>query len=572
MTVWQRGAVCVLATLALGACGGDGGGSVGDSAFCAEVLPRVEAFLEQARADHPTPDDERYGGTIVVGTIGEITDGMNGFITADYASNQHQQFMNLMTLVDYDEELNPRPYLAESWEMSEDNSEITFHIRDDVLWHDGEQTDAHDVAFTYIRITDPRTAFPNVSFWDQYVTGEEGVEVVDDFTVKIRLQPHAEFLDVWRTVAIMPEHLLGDVPPEELEAHPYGSQCPVGNGPFVFQEHQLQERWAFVANPAFPEGLGGRPFVDRYVYRTIPEQTTLLTELLTENLDIYIAPRPDQAQQILDDESLDLIRFTSRNYIFVGWNSRRPQLADARVRRALTLGTNRQEIVQALQQGYGSIANTSVPASHWAYDPGMAESMPFDRDAARALLDEAGWTDQTGDGIRENAEGLRLSISIKYNQGNQQRQDIAEIMQSQLRAIGVEVRPEVVEFGTLIEQISTPELRDFDGVVMAWVTEFRLDDSGLFHSERIDEPWAFSGTENAEIDRLLDELSMAVDREEALPLWREYQQVLAEEQPYTFFYYPDRLAGFNKSLQGVTMDARGEWVNVKNWWIDPASR
>jgi len=532
----------------------------------------VEAYLEQARADNPTPDDERYGGTVVVATIGEISHGMNGFITADYASQQHQQFVNLMTLLDYDEALNPRPYLAESWEMSEDNSEITFHLRDDIVWHDGERTDAHDVAFTYIRITDPRAAFPNAAFWDQYVRGEEGVEVVDDFTVKIRLQPHSEFLDVWRAVPIMPEHLLGDVAPEDLAAHPYASQCPVGNGPFIFQEHQLQERWVFTANPAFTEGLGGRPFVDRYVYRVIPEQTTLLTELLTENVDIYIAPRPDQAQQILDDSNLDLIRFTSRNYIFVGWNGRRPQLADARVRRALTLGTNREEIVQALLQGYGSVANASVPASHWAYDPTLGESMSFDRDAARALLEEAGWTDQNGDGIRENAEGLRLSISIKYNQGNQQRQDIAEIMQSQLRSIGVEMRPQVVEFGTLIEQISSPDQRDFDGVVMAWVTEFRLDDTDLFHSERIDQPYAWSGTQNPEIDRLLEELSNTVDREDALPLWREYQRVLAEEQPYTFFYYPDRLAGVNSRMQDVHMDARGEWVSTKNWWIDPASR
>jgi peptide/nickel transport system substrate-binding protein len=532
----------------------------------------VEAYLQQARADHPTPDDERYGGTVVAAGIGEIVDGMNGFVTADYASQQHQQFLNLMTLVDYDEALNPRPYLAESWEMSEDDSEITFHLRRDIVWHDGERTDAHDVAFTYVRLTDPRTAFPNSSYWDQYVRGEEGVEIVDDFTVKVRLQPHSEFLDAWRNVPILPEHLLADVAPEDLRAHPYGSQCPVGNGPFVFQEHQLQERWVFVANPAFPAELGGRPYLDRYVFRVIPEQTTLLTELLTENVDIYITPRPDQAQRILDDPKLDLLRFTFRSYVFVGWNARRPQLADARVRRALTLGTNRDEIVQAILQGYGSVANTSVPASHWAYDTSLGEDMAFDPDAARDLLDEAGWTDGDGDGIRENADGLPLSISIKYNQGSRQRQDIAEIMQSQLRSIGVEVTPQVVEIGTLVDQITSPEARDFDGVVMSFVTDFRLDDTGLFHSERLDEPYAWSGTQNPEIDGLLEALATTTDREVALPLWREYQRVLAQEQPYTFFYYPDRLAGVNKRVRDVHMDVRGEWVGIRNWWVDPASR
>jgi len=566
--------ICACATLAIAACGGDDGGPGGNwsEPFCADVMPRVGAFLEQARNDHPAPDDERYGGTVVVGAITDIPDGMNGFVSGEYSATQHQLFVNLMTLLDFDEDLNPRPYLAESWDVSEDNTEITFHLREDVVWHDGERTDAHDVAFTFIRITDPRTAFPNPAFWDHYVRGEEGVEVVDDFTVKVRLQPHGEFLDVWRTVPILPEHLLRDVPPEELKAHPYGTQCPVGNGPFVFQEHLPQERWAFEANPSFPEGLGGRPYVDRYVYRIIPEQTTLLTELLTENIDVFVAPRPDQTQQILDNPNLDLVRFISRNFTFVGWNSRKPQLADARVRRALTLGTNREEIVQALLQGYGAVANSSVPASHWAYDPSLGEAMAFDRDAARALLGEAGWADRNGDGVRENADGLRLSISIKYNQGNQRSQSIAEIMQSQLREIGVEVTPQVVEFSTLLEQINTADLRDFDGVVMSWVTEFRLDDTDLFHSARIDQPYAWSGTRNPEVDRLLEDLTTIVDRAEALPVWREYQRVLAEEQPYTFFYNPEMLEGVNKRLQGVHMDARGEWAGMKNWWIDPASR
>src|SRR5690606_493186 len=106
---------------------------------------------------------------------------------------------------------------------------------------------------------------------------------------------------------------------------------------------------------------------------------------------------------------------------------------------------------------------------------------------------------------------------------------IAEIMQSQLARVGIEVRPQVVEWATLLQQINTPTLRDFDGVVMGWVTEFKLDDTDLFHSERIDQPYAWSGTNNADLDRLLDQLALTVDREEALPLWAEYQRVIAEE-------------------------------------------
>jgi len=561
---------------ALAGCGGDGGdrsaASAPADAFCAEVQPRVEAYLAEARASRPAPDDPRYGGTAVVGSIGELADGMNSAVSANYNTRQHQEFVNLMPLIRYDADIVPQPWLAESWEVSDDGTELTFHLRRDVFWHDGERTDAEDVAFTYRTVTNPETAFPNAAFWAQYETGPEGVEVVDPFTVRIRLEPHAEFLDPWTTLGILPEHLLGDVEPAQLKQHPYGTRCPVGNGPFVFSSHTPQDRWVFEANPGFPEGLGGRPFLDRYVYRVIPEQTTLLTELLTENIDLYIAPRPEQAQRIIDAPHLELRTYTFRDYVLVAWNARKPQLADARVRRAITRGTNRAEIVEAILQGYGTVANSGVPPFHWAHDPDPDLELKYDPDAARALLEEAGWTDRDGDGVRENAEGLPLSISVKYNTGNQQRQSIAEIMQAQLAEIGIEVRPQVVEWATLLQQINTPDLRDFDGVVIGWVTEFKLDDTDLFHSERIDEPYAWSGTRNPEIDRLLDRLQKVVDREEALPLWAEYQRLVAREQPYTYFYFPDRLDGLNRRLKGVVTDARGEWISIRDWYIDPAAR
>jgi peptide/nickel transport system substrate-binding protein len=228
--------------------------------------------------------------------------------------------------------------------------------------------------------------------------------------------------------------------------------------------------------------------------------------------------------------------------------------------------------VQAILLGYGAVAHTGVPPFHWAYDAEDLPMLSYDPAGARALLDRAGWRDRDGDGVRESADGTRLAISIKYNTGNQQRQDVAELMQAQLTQLGVEVRPEVVEWATLLEQINTPDLRDFDGVVMGLVPDFKLDDMDLFHSERIDQPFAWSGTQNPEIDRLLESISATVDRDAARVLIRDYQRALMEEQPYTFFYFPERLDGVNKRVRGVAMDARGEWLSVRQWYIDPARR
>lgn len=575
----------MLATLATAGCGGDESAApVGalpwsleatvtkagaGVEFCEEAMAGVSAYMSRFEGEMPPSD--LYGGTAVVATIGDIPDGMNGFVSSDNTASQHQSFVHMMTLIMFDEKLSPIPYLAESWEVDEDNTELTFHLRDDVYWHDGERTDAYDVAFTFEVATNPLTGFPNSTFWTYYERGSAGVEVVDSFTVKFKMRPHSEFMDPWRTVTIMPEHLLGDVDPVDLKQHPFGTVCPVGNGPFIFTQHRQDASWSFQANPAFPEALGGRPFLDRYVLRVITEQNTLLADLLTETIDVYIAVKPDQAARVRSAENIDLIQYPFRQYVFVGWNSRKIQLADKRVRQAITIGTNRAEMVDALVMGFGSVANGTIPPFHWAFDADLgAESMSYDPDRARALLEEAGWTDRDGDGVRENAAGDDLSIVIKYNLGNDIRRDVAEIMQAQLTQIGIKVRPQVVEWATLLNDIGVE--RDFDGVVMSWVVEFKLDDTDLFHSSKYEDAYAYSGTRRVEIDRLLENIPLAVDRADAIPMWNEYQRLILDEQPYTFVYFPERLDGVNKRLEDVVMDIRGEWINIKDWKIAPENR
>ena len=564
----------LLAPLLLGACG-DGTSeepprseAMAAGSFCQEAMTRVNAFMASAEARHPVPSGDEYGGTAVVGGITELLSGMDAFHAVDVNQRQHQQYVNLMTLVQMDEELVMTPWLAESWELSDERTELTFHLRDDVFWHDGERTDAYDVAFTYLRATDAATAYPNAGAFARYHAGEEGVEVVDSFTVRLRMEPHADVLEPWRVLGIMPEHLLGDVPAEELAEHPFGTRCPVGNGPFVFLSHRQDESWTFEANPAFPEGLGGRPYLDRLVYRVVPEQTTLLTELLAGNVDLFVDLRPDQAAVVRESDRAELLVTDARGFTFAAWNTRRPKLADARVRRALTMGLDRESVVDALLQGYGTLANTGLPPFHWAFDEDQS-GLEYDPAGARALLDRAGWVDRDGDGIRESDDGTPLELDVIFNAANQLRRTLAELMTAQLLEVGVDLTPVPLEGQAMRARATNPDSRDFDGLILEWEHDFRVDETDLFSG---DGPLAFPGLQDSEVDRLLAALAGEVDREVARPLWDRYQSRIIELQPYTYFFFAQELSGLSDRLQGVEADFRGNWVNARSWRIASSDR
>jgi len=546
---------------------GDGSGVGLQDAFCGPAMARVDSFMATFAGQEPV--GERYGGTVVLGSLGDVS-GMGPGDAISVEAAQHQQFLNFMTLIEFDENLEPAPYLATSWEISEDQTELTFHLRGDVYWHDGERTTAQDVAFTYLTVINPESEYANPGYFQAYLPGEEGVEVVDPLTVKFHFNPHADILETWRNLSILPHHLLGDVPTAELARHPFGGVCPVGNGPFRFSSRSPGDSWTWEANPAFPEALGGRPYLDRYVYRVIPSHTTLMAELLAGGVDVYIQMLPNHAVMAREEPSLRVPTFPYPSIFFVAWNSRVPELADARVRRALTLGINRPQLIEGIQRGEAILLNSGIPPVHWAYDPTLEDSLRYDPDQARTLLDTAGWVDRDGDGFRENGDGAPLQIDLVYNQ-NQERQQVAEVMRVQLQDIGVDLRPRVLERMTYSGVITSVE-REFDGALVTFETGFRIDDRDLFHSEVRDGFYAFSGTVDPELDRYLDTLQLIPDWEEALPVWQAYQLRLLEVQPYTYLYSALRRNGVNRRLQGVAMDTRGDLASIRHWWTDPQSR
>jgi peptide/nickel transport system substrate-binding protein len=502
---------------------------------------------------------ERAGSdTVVVGMRSDFS-AINPVTSSSYYTNQLINYALFTPLIQYSAELQPEPWLASSWELHGDTA-ITFRLRTDVRWHDGRPVTAGDVAFTFELAKNPESASLLAT---AFLADVASARVSDDSTITFRFtRPHAQALeDFWW--APIPSHLLRDVPAAELANAPF-NRAPVGSGPFRFGEWRPNDRLILLSNPSFPRALGGPATADRVVFRVVPEASTLLAELVTGGVQVDIPLLPEQVADVRQTAALSLHSFPGTTVYYLGWNNEREPFQDARVRLALAQAIDRREIIAGLLHGQGEFATSTIPPWHPAY-PRAVQPLAFDRAAAARLLEQAGWVDGDGDGVRERA-GRPLSFTI-LTADDQLRRSVAEVLQSQLRQVGARVAIQASEFQTML---STHKERAYDAVFTNWVLDnFQVAGSlhSLFHSSLADVPLSTnrSGTRNPALDALIERGAAATDPAEQREIWLETTRLLQREQPVTFVFWLAELAGARREVHGVEMDPRGELRSLARW-------
>lgn len=503
------------------------------------------------------------GGTLVVGARSDFS-GFNVITNSSQYTDELIKYALFTPLVQYDEDLGVRPWLASGWELEGDTA-VVFTLRDDIRWHDGEPVDAEDVRFTFERAKDPEAGS---LLAEAYLSQVERIEVLGPHRVRFAFtRPHAQALeDFWW--APLPEHLLADVPAAELRNAPF-NRAPVGSGPFRLAEWRANERLVLERADGFPEDLGGPPASDRVVIRIIPEAATRLTELVTGGIHLDIDAAPDQTEQIEEAEGVELLSFPGRTVYFIAWNNRREPFTDSRVRRALGYAIDREEIIAALLEGHGSPAVSPIPP--WSpHAPGVAP-LPHDTAAANRLLEEAGWYDRDGDGIRENGDREPLRFTLLTSDRALNRA-VVEVAQAHLRRVGADAQLEVTEFQTMLAQFRG---RDYDAAFANWVLDnFQVGTApfALFHSSQAEIDGSANRTSYSSpvADSLLDAGRAAVaEAGDATPdaPWAAFVRLLKEDQPATFMFWLDELAAVRSGVAGVAMDPRGEYQSIADWVV-----
>lgn len=509
----------------------------------------------------PVPaGDPVPGGTAVVAVTSDFQ-AFNPVTNTALVTMEVLNFALFTPLVQYDSDFEPQPHLAESWELDERG--VTMRLRDDVFWHDGQPVTAEDVVFTFDLAKSPESASLLAS---AYLTMVSSATAVDPRTVRFEfVAPHSQPMDgFWW--APVPRHLLEGVAPAQLAQHPFNRQ-PVGSGPFRFVSWDAGQQVVIEANDEFPAALGGRPLLDRIVFRIVPESTTRLTELLTGAIDVNHTVLPDEAQQVEQQRGVTLNHYPGREFLYVGWNNEREPFSDVRVRRALGHAIDRDALIEALMFGYAEPADGPIlPFS--PLDPGL-EPLAFDPDAARRLLAEAGFTPGPDGILRGPGGALRFSMMVSENR---LRQDLATVIQNQLRQVGVDLQVRVMEFQTLLAQ---HRARDYDSVLSGWVMDnFRVDPASLFSCEEARTPQSpnRAGYCNPEADQLMMAGMRETDAGGARDHWGDFGRILQQDQPITFLFWTEDMAGIAPRLQGAEMDARGKLVEVQRWWIPEDQR
>ena len=516
----------------------------------------IDSRMDESAAAGPPA----YGDTFIEASIGDIG-GLIPTLTSDQSSYEVGGLI-YDGLVKTDKDLNLAPAMAQSWTYSRDCLDLTFTLRRDIKWHDGYPFTAADVIFTYEAMINPKTPAP---FKEGFLL-VKSVDAPDPYTVRVHYdKPYARAVETWGT-SILPKHLLQSFADAgTLRESPQNSQ-PVGTGPYRFQEWKPGEKVVLVANPDYYEG---RPYLSRIVYRVIPSQATIFLELKANGVD-YVNTLTGiqyarQTEYPAFRKAYHKFRYPASDYTFLGFNLKDPRFADRRVRQAFAHAINKQELIDGVRLGLAREATGPIRPGTWAYTDKVPR-FDYDPEKAKALLAEAGWKDRDGDGVVEDSTGKPFTLTIRTNQGNDERKKIAEILQQRLKEIGIQADIQLIEWAAFIKEFVKP--RRFEVVVLGLGTGTDPDQFVVWHSsQRGPDQMNRTGYDNPEVDRLLEAGRTSCVQSERVRYYHRIQEILAGDLPMIFLYYRDALPVVASRIRGVTPSPSGIMYNFNEWYV-----
>jgi peptide/nickel transport system substrate-binding protein len=521
------------------------------------MILALAACDKSPQAENVRPKGDKppaFGDILVRGDIGDASN-LIPLLASDSASHTVAG-MVFNGLVKYDKNMNVVGDLAESWDITHNGLVITFHLRKGVKWHDAKPFTSADVLYTYQVTTDPKTP---TAYAGDFLKIKKA-EALDDFTFRVTYdKPFAPALISWAS-AILPKHLLAgrDITKSPLMRH------PIGTGPYKFKEWVAGQKIVLVSNDDYFEG---RPYIDGRITRIIPDTATMFLELRAQNIGMMgLTPLQytRQTDNNLFKENFKKYRYLSFAYTYLGYNLKNPFFMDKRVRQAISYAINKDEIVSGVLLGLGKPATGPYKHGTWAHND-KVKTYNYDPAKARELLKQAGLVDTNNDGVLEK-DGKPFEFEILTNQGNETRQKCAEIIQRQLKEVGISVKIRIVEWSAFVTNFINK--RRFDAVILGWTIPLDPDAYDVWHSSKTAaEELNFISYKNPEADDVLEKGRSTFNQDERIKYYDRFQEILAEDQPYTFLYVPEDLIIISSRFRGIEPAPIGIGHNVIKWYV-----
>lgn len=459
-------------------------------------------------------------------------------------------------LTKFDKNMNIVPALAESWEFLNGGKEIKFHLKKGVLWHDGSEFTSDDVVFTYQIITSPKTA----THLNEIFGPVKDIKAIDRHTLLVSYyEPYGSALESWR-IGIIPKHVFKNATNYSFSF----DEAPIGTGPYKLKKW---ERGAKIILEAFDNYYGGKPGIKNIVLKIIPDTSTQLMELKTGAIDVMeLSPLQFNKGLNLTEISNNFIKYNagSFRYGFFGLNMLDDRFKDKKVRQALSYAIDKEWIIQSVLGGLGSKSTGPYPPEAWYHSPN-AKYYHYNPVYAISLLKEAGWLRGDNGALYKNNVPFYFTIFTNYE--NKENMKIAQIIQDNLKKIGIETEIRTFEWQTFRHNVISKH--QFEAIVLSRAYLWDPDLYDLWHSSKTKQgEWNFLSYKNKQVNTLLEKGRKAITIAERQRIYHKLHEILAEDQPCIFLYNADLLFIAHKRIKGIIASPAGMLYNIAEWYVE----
>jgi peptide/nickel transport system substrate-binding protein len=509
-----------------------------------ENTEKTEPVAE--KAEPVVEDGEPVRGDWLVASLPTESEHLNPITATDAYAQGLLGFIFESLITRDNDTLEIKGGLAESWKVAEDKLTYTFRLKEGINFSDGTAITVEDVKFSFDKLKDPATIAPNIQNYYQDV---ESCEIVDARTLRfVCARPYFKHLSVAGGFPVLPKHIYekGDINTHENNRH------PIGSGPFVFEAWDTGQQIVLARNENYWDR---KPYLDKVIFKFITNPDASFQELQRHGLDI-MEPKSlneelwmSRAATPQFEAEFNKLMCNSPGYRYIGWNMRRDKFKDKRVRRALTMLLDRETLLRELMLGLGQVTTGTFFVDDPEYNHAI-EAWPFDPVAAKKLLDEAGWVDTDGDGIRDK-DGVPLEFELMFATGIAFYEQMGTLYQEELGAAGIVLKIRALEFASLLQSVYE---HNFDATMMAWGGVIETDPYQLWHStQAVVRGSNHVGFINPEGDKILEDARLIFDRTERAKGYHRFGEILHEEQPYTFLYIRKNKVAIDKRFRGVKL-------------------